>query len=312
MVVLRHALSAQCSTRPVWLRRRLAGAAKTGARSDGAAPGSGISADCFAGVFMRLRTSRSSARAFSFTARAALTAFATVAAAGGLVITGAAAANAATIPTHVFAPYFEAWTGDSPATLSSQSGAKYLTMAFLQTASSGSCTVDWNGDTSMPVSSSTFGSDISSIQAAGGNVIPSFGGYTADTTNTEIADSCTNVNSIAAAYESLVTTYNITRIDLDTEANSETNTAGIDRRNKAIAQVESWAASTGHTVQFSYTLPTTQQGLDSSGLAILQNAVSNKARVDVVNIMTFDYYNGGTHEMATDTETAASGLESQL
>jgi hypothetical protein len=164
----------------------------------------------------------------------------------------------------------------------------------------------------MPVSSSTFGSDISSIQAAGGNVIPSFGGYTADTTNTEIADSCTNVNSIAAAYESLVTTYNITRIDLDTEANSETNSAGIDRRNKAIAQVESWAASTGHTVQFSYTLPTTQNGLDSSGLAVLQNAVSNNARVDVVNIMTFDYYTGTTHEMANDTETAAAGLEGQL
>ncbi|HEV2346914.1 MAG TPA: glycosyl hydrolase family 18 protein [Actinocrinis sp.] len=246
-------------------------------------------------------------------ARAAVTAFATAAAAGGLVVTGAAAAHAATaIPAHVFAPYFEAWTGDSPSTLSTQSGAKYLTMAFLQTATSGSCTAYWNGSTSQPISSSTFGSDISAIQAAGGNVIPSFGGYTADTTNTEIADSCTNVSSIASVYESLVTTYNITRIDLDTEANSETNSAGIDRRNKAIAQVESWAASTGHTVQFSYTLPTTQNGLDSNGLAVLQNAVSNNARVDVVNIMTFDYYTGTTHEMANDTETAAAGLESQL
>jgi hypothetical protein len=245
--------------------------------------------------------------------RAAVTALATAAGACGLLALGAGAAHAASVtPSHVFAPYFEAWTGDDPATLSQQSGAKYLTMAFLQTASSGSCTVDWNGDTSMPVSSSTFGSSISSIQAAGGNVIPSFGGYTADTTNTEIADSCTNVSSIAAAYESLVTTYNVARIDLDTEANSETNSAGIDRRNKAIAQVESWAASTGRTVQFSYTLPTTQNGLDSNGLAVLQNAVANNARVDVVNIMTFDYYTGATIEMANATETAAAGLESQL
>ncbi|HEU5331869.1 MAG TPA: glycosyl hydrolase family 18 protein [Actinocrinis sp.] len=245
--------------------------------------------------------------------RAALTALATAASACGLVAVGGTAAHAATVtPSHVFAPYFEAWTGDDPATLAQQSGAKYLTMAFLQTASAGSCTVDWNGDTGMPVSSSTFGSSIASIQAAGGNVIPSFGGFTADDTGTEIADSCTNVNSIAAAYESLVTTYNVTRIDLDTEDNSLTNSAGIDRRNKAIAQVESWAASTGHTVQFSYTLPTTQTGLASSGLAVLQNAVSNNARVDVVNIMTFDYYTGTSHEMATDTETAASGLFSQL
>lgn len=258
--------------------------------------------------------SRASARQKAGRARAAFTALATAAAATGLaMVAGAGGAQAATPPpAHVFAPYFEAWTGDDPAALSAQSGAKYLTMAFLQTASAGSCTVDWNGDTSMPVASSTFGSAISTIQANGGDVIPSFGGYTADTTNTEIADSCTSVSSIAAAYESLITTYHVTRIDLDTEANSLTNSAGIDRRNKAIAQVESWAASTGHTVQFSYTLPTTTSGLDSSGLAVLQNAVANNARIDVVNIMTFDYYDGATHEMATDTETAASGLYSQL
>lgn len=263
---------------------------------------------------MRLTATRASARRLTGKTRLTLTALATTAAAAGfVVIGGASGAQAATpVPAHVFAPYFEAWTGDDPATLSSQSGAKYLTMAFLQTASAGSCTVDWNGSTSMPVSSSTFGSSISTIQANGGNVIPSFGGYTADTTNTEIADSCTNVSSIAAAYESLVTTYNVTRIDLDTEANSLTNSAGIDRRNKAIAQVESWAASTGRTVQFSYTLPTTTSGLDSSGLAVLQNAVSNNTRVDVVNIMTFDYYDGATHEMATDTENAATGLYNQL
>ncbi|MGH6657530.1 MAG: glycosyl hydrolase family 18 protein [Actinocrinis sp.] len=246
-------------------------------------------------------------------ARAAVTAVATLASAAGLVVVAGGGAQAATAtPAHVYAPYFEAWNGQSLSGLSSQSGATYLTMAFLQTASSGSCTVDWNGDTGMPVSSSVFGSDISTIQAGGGNVIPSFGGYTADTTNTEIADSCTNVSSIAAAYESLVTTYNITRIDLDTEANSLSNSAGIDRRNKAIAQVESWAASTGHTVQFSYTLPTNTSGLASDGLAVLQNAVANNARVDVVNVMTFDYYDGATHEMANDTESAAQGLFNQL
>jgi hypothetical protein len=245
--------------------------------------------------------------------RAAVAAFVAATAAAGLTVTVADTAQAATaMPAHVFAPYFEAWTGDDPATLSQESGAKYLSMAFLQTASSGSCTVYWNGDTSLPVSSSSFGSSISTIQANGGGVIPSFGGYTADTTNTEIADSCTSVSSIAAAYENVITTYNVSRLDFDVEQNSLTNSAGIDRRNKAIAQVESWAASTGRTVQFSYTLPTNPDGLDSGGQAVLQSAVNNGARIDVVNIMTFDYYVGTTQEMATDTETAASGLYNQL
>ncbi|AEW92682.1 MULTISPECIES: carbohydrate binding domain-containing protein [Streptomycetaceae] len=245
--------------------------------------------------------------------RAALTALATAAASAGLLVTGGGAAHAATpLPAHVFAPYFEAYNGDSPAALASASGAKYLTMAFIQAASKGSCTPYWNGDTGKPIASSSFGSDISAIKASGGDVIPSFGGYTADNTGTEIADSCTDVASIAAAYEKVITTYDISRIDLDTEDNSLTNSAGIDRRNKAIKQVEDWAAANGRNVQFSYTLPTTTSGLADSGLAVLRNAVSNGARIDVVNIMTFDYYDGATHEMATDTENAASGLHDQL
>ncbi|GAA5180691.1 glycosyl hydrolase family 18 protein [Rugosimonospora acidiphila] len=224
----------------------------------------------------------------------------------------AQAATGAPLPAHVFAPYFEAYQGDSLSGLAQQSGNKYLTMAFIQTPSQGSCTAYWNGDPSMPLASSTFGSDISAMQAGGGNVVPSFGGFAADDTGTEIADSCTNVASIAAQYEKVITTYNVTRIDLDTEDNSLTNSAGIDRRNKAIKQVEDWAVSNGRTVQFVYTLPTTTHGLDSKGLAVLQNAVANSARIDVVNIMTFDYYDGASHEMANDTKTAAAGLVGQL
>lgn len=247
------------------------------------------------------------------TLQAALTACATLAASAGLVAAGTGSAQAATpLPTRVFAPYFESWTGQSPATLAAQSGAKYLTMAFLQAATKGSCTPYWNGDTSKPVSSATFGADIATIRANGGDVIPSFGGYTADNTGTELADSCTDVNQIAAAYENLITTYDISRIDLDIEDNSLTNTAGIDRRNKAIKLVEDWAAGNGRNVQFSYTLPTTTSGLADNGLTVLRNAVSNKARIDVVNMMTFDYYDNAAHDMAADTQTSAQGLYNQL
>ncbi|MEU8920260.1 glycosyl hydrolase family 18 protein [Kitasatospora sp. NPDC048545] len=247
------------------------------------------------------------------TIQAALTACATLAASAGLVATGTSTAQAATpLPSRVFAPYFEAWTGQSPAQLAAQSGAKHLTMAFLQAATKGSCTPYWNGDSSMPVSSSTFGADIATIRANGGDVIPSFGGYTADNTGTELADSCTDVNQIAAAFENVITTYDISRIDLDIEDNSLTNTAGIDRRNKAIKLVQDWATTKGRSIQFSYTLPTTTSGLTDSGLAVLRNAVGNNARIDVVNMMTFDYYDNATHDMAADTQTSAQGLYNQL
>ncbi|MBD0712327.1 MULTISPECIES: chitinase [unclassified Streptomyces] len=247
------------------------------------------------------------------TLRSALTAAATAVAALGLAATTTAPAQAATpTPAHVFAPYFEAWTGESPAALSAASGAKHLTMGFIQTATKGSCTAYWNGDTSMPLAQSTFGADIKTMQQRGGDAIPSFGGYTADTTGTEIADSCTDVNQIAAVYQKVITTYDVSRLDMDIEIDSLDNTAGIDRRNKAIKIVQDWGAANGRNIEISYTLPTTTRGPAANGTALLKNAAANGVRVDVVNLMTFDYYDNAAHDMANDTKTAAQGLVDQL
>jgi hypothetical protein len=217
------------------------------------------------------------------------------------------------LPYQVFAPYFETYdTAGGPAALSQQSGARFLSLAFLETAQAGSCTAYWNGDTTEPIAASSFGSDIAAIQAAGGNVIPSFGGYTADTTDTDIADSCTSVNAIAQVYESLITTYHVPRIDLDVEGNSVTNAAGINRRNEAIAETEAWAAAHHQRIQFSYTLPTFPTGLPPAELSVLQNAVADGARISTVNLLTFDYYIGTQQDMVADTESAAAGLFGQL
>src|SRR6185437_5440103 len=108
-------------------------------------------------------------------------------------------AHARPLPHQVFAPYYEMYdTSTDLAALSQQSDARDLSLAFLQTAAPGSCTAYWDGDTTQPIAASSFGADIADIQAHGGNVIPSFGGFTADTTGTEIADSCTSVPAIAA------------------------------------------------------------------------------------------------------------------
>jgi hypothetical protein len=234
------------------------------------------------------------------------------AAAGNDTATGPAPA-ARSLPNQVFAPYYEMYdTSTDLAALSQQSGARYLSLAFLQTAASGSCTAYWDGDATEPIAPSSYGADIAAIQARGGNVIPSFGGYSADTTSTDIADSCTSVPGIAQVYESLITTYNVPRIDLDVEADSLTNTAGINRRNEAIAMTEAWAAAHHRQIQFSYTLPTFPTGLTASGLAVLQNAVADGAKIATVNLLTFDYYLGTQQDMVADTETAAAGLFGQL
>jgi hypothetical protein len=221
------------------------------------------------------------------------------------------------LPAHVYAPYYETYLGSATPTISStaqSSGAKYFTLAFIQSAGKGSCTPTWNGDKSQPIGTAAYGSDIAALQAAGGNVIPSFGGYSADQGGTEIADSCTDVSKIAAAYESVITTYHVTRLDMDVEAKSLDNTAGIDRRNKAIALTEQWAATNGIPLQIQYTLPVEPQGLESNGEAVLQNAVADGAAVTSVNIMVFDYYQrkAGTVEMGAAATSAATNTHTQL
>src|SRR5213082_3372040 len=186
-----------------------------------------------------------------------------------IALSGAAtAAPPGNLPVHLYAPYFETWTTDSVTTTAQESGARYFTLAFLETLGKSSCTLAWNGTKTQTVASGRYLSDLTSLRALDGDVIASFGGWSADQGGTELADSCKDVNAIATAYESVITTYDVSRLDMDVEGRSLNRTAGIDRRNKAVKLVEDWAAAQGRTLQISYTLPTTPQGLESTGIAI--------------------------------------------
>ena len=231
----------------------------------------------------------------------------------GLSAAGTQAAPAS-FPAHVYAPYFETWTADSLAAAAQQSGANHFTLAFLETLSKTSCMLAWNGNRNDPVSNGRYLSDgdITSLRAMGGDVIPSFGGWSADQGGTEIADSCKDVKTIAAAYEDVITRYGVTRLDMDVEGRSLNRSDGIDRRNKALKLVQDWAAAQKRPFQVSYTLPTSASGLEPTGVAILRNAAANRTRVDVVNIMAFDYYDRVTRDMGTAAINAANGTAAQL
>jgi hypothetical protein len=224
----------------------------------------------------------------------------------------APALAAAPLPAHVFAPYFETWTTDSITAVAQASGVNHFTLAFLETTGKTSCTLGWNGSKTETIASGRYLSEIASLRTGGGDVIPSFGGWSADQGGTEIGDSCKDVNAIAAAYESVVTTYDVTRLDMDIEGRSLTKADGIDRRNKAIKLLQNWAAGQGRTVQIQYTLPTSRTGLESSGLAVLQNALANGVRIDVVNPMVFDYYDRAGTDMGASAISALQGLHTQL
>jgi hypothetical protein len=246
-------------------------------------------------------------------ARSFLVVLVAFAAFAGPAFTGSSVATAAVpLPAHVYAPYLETWTSDAITTIAQQSGARYFTLAFLETLGKTSCTLAWNGSSSQTVATGRYLTDIQSLRGLGGDVIPSFGGWSADQGGTEIGDSCKDPAAIASAYEQVVTSYDVTRLDMDIEGRSLTRSAGIDRRNRAIKLLQDWAAAHGRTVQIQYTLPTSADGLEPSGVAVLQNAVTNGVRIDVVNPMVFDYYDRVTTDMGGAAVNASNGLHEQL
>lgn len=212
---------------------------------------------------------------------------------------GGGGTGAGNFPARFAAPYVESWNGTSVTNLANTTGHKFWTLAFV--ISNGSCTAAWNGDT--PLSSNLYLDDIHSLRAMGGDVIVSFGGAA----GVELGQACTSVAALQAAYQSVITKYNLTWIDLDIEGAAIADTASIDRRNQAIRALEAANSS----LRVSYTLPVNPTGLDGNGTRLLSSAKANGARVDVVNVMAMDYGSCGI-DMGGAATSAASATRNQI
>ncbi len=213
--------------------------------------------------------------------------------------TASAVAAASAFPAHYSAPYLQieaSDAGDMAADMSA-SGDKYYSLAFL-TPESG-CTPEWedNGD---PMDA--FTSQVSALQQAGGNVIPSFGGESGG----ELAQTCTSVSSLEAAYAKVVSTYNVTRLDFDIEGSVLDDTAANNRRDQALAELQAADPS----VQIDFTVPVDPTGMESDATSMLQGAANAGVKVNLVNIMTMDFGNG--QNPLADAESAAKASVPQL
>lgn len=205
-------------------------------------------------------------------------------------------------PAHVFTPYVD--TGLSNTTLTtvaSDYGTKYFELAFVNGSG-----CQW----SLP-NQSGWQSQISALQAEGGDVSISFGGYTVDTDATDLGAQCSSASAMAAQVESVITTLDVTHLDFDIESNEQTDTSDLNLTAQALAQVDSWGSSTGRSLSISYTIPVLPSGFTSEGLGVIQAAANNGFRPNVVNIMTMDYGTSGT-EMGSAADQALSAAAGQV
>ena len=217
----------------------------------------------------------------------------------GTRLTANQATAANSYPAHYAAPYLQITGGDAGdmAADMGATGLKYYTLAFLIPQSG--CTPEWEdgGD-----SAGAFTAQINSLKAAGGNVIISFGGESGG----ELAETCTSVNSLTAAYANVVNTYGVNRLDFDIEGGTLSNTAANTRRDQALAALQAQDPA----VQVDYTLAVAPNGLPAQELGVLKDAKAQGVKVNLVNIMTMDFGNG--QNALNDALSAAQATSGQL
>ncbi|MBS2540099.1 cellulose binding domain-containing protein, partial [Catenulispora sp. NF23] len=184
----------------------------------------------------------------------------------------------------VAAPFVDigAWPTPDLTQIAETTGLRQFSLGFIVNGTV-TCSPSWFNAYAM--SAGFEQSDIASLRAIGGDVKPSFGGEA----GTELAQSCTDVPSLTAAYQSAITAYNLTQIDFDIEGSAVADPASIDRRSQAIAALQQSAAAAGKPLTVTLTLPILPSGLTSDGLYVVQSAVKYGAKIALVNGMAMDF-----------------------
>jgi Cellulose binding domain len=199
--------------------------------------------------------------------------------------TGTVAPTGTTAPTAAaVAPYIDmgAWPTPNLVTAMSSGGLKGFTLAFVTGAG---CKASWFGAYDPRTG---WGKDqIDAVRAKGGTIKVSFGGAS----GVELAQGCGDVASLETEYQAVVDAYALTDIDLDIEGAATADAASIDRRSKALAQLQKARPN----LRISLTLPVLPEGLTADGLAVVRSAISAGVNLDMVNIMAMDYYRAGSY-----------------
>lgn len=199
------------------------------------------------------------------------------------------------------APYlYEGW-GDppSPTTVMSATGVKWFTMAFV--LDSGGCTPAWDGQRAL-----TGGVDqsaINAIRSAGGDIVPSFGGWQ----GSKLGANCSSASALAGAIQKVIDAYGLKAIDMDIENTDEFENEAVQA--KILTALKTVKAN-NPGLKTIVTFGTSTTGPTYYGNRLIEQAKSLGADIDVFTIMPFDF--GGGSDMYGNTVNAAEGLKAKL
>jgi hypothetical protein len=198
------------------------------------------------------------------------------------------------------APYLYMGWGDppAPATVMSATGVKWFTMAFV--LSGGGCSPSW--DSARPLTGGVDQQAINAIRAAGGDIVPSFGGWSGN----KLGPNCSTPQALAGAYQQVINAYGLKAIDIDIENSDEFENDTV--RNRILDALKI-VKQNNPGIQTIITFGTTTTGPNYYGGLLIDRAAAIQANIDVFTIMPFDF--GGSN-LYTDTVNASEGLKNKL
>ncbi|GAA4037501.1 chitinase [Allokutzneria multivorans] len=212
------------------------------------------------------------------------------------VIGTATPATAAAVDPVTASPYLYSWGRTINAVdVMRQTGVKSFTLAFV--LSDGGCNPKWDGTQELSSKSAL----INQIRGAGGEVVPSFGGWSGN----KLGDRCGSASALAGAYQKVIDAFRLTAIDIDIENTEFHNPASQDKVLGALKIVK----DRNPGVKTVITMGTAKNGPDADGQRLIRRARELGANVDVWTLMPFNFGGGN---MVTDTISAVDNLRSRL
>ena len=171
---------------------------------------------------------------------------------------------------------------------------------------SSDCTSSWGGAYTLAAANQQLavGARIAQLQQEGEQAIVSFGGQA----NTSLDVACTSATALTSAYQSVISAYHLTTIDLDIEGAALDNSAATERRAQAIAALE----RSDPRLKVWLTLPVEPSGLQDNALSAISAMLREHVSLAGVNVMTMDFTTppaaGRTMaQLAQDALTATHG-----
>jgi chitinase len=161
--------------------------------------------------------------------------------------------------------------------------ARQSVLGFVVAAGKSDCTPSWGGAYTIAAAGQQLavGPRIAQLQQDGEQAIVSFGGKA----NTSLDAACTTVTGLTSAYQSVISAYHLTTIDLDIEGSALDNAAAGQRRAAAIAALEKADPKLGVWL----TLPVEPTGLQDNAMSAITAMLRGHVSIAGVNVMTMDF-----------------------